>query len=362
MYLLDKLLENNNLLITLHNTLDDYNIYRLFINIDIDLGEAINSPLRYTDDFPSFVLYIPQRIPDLRENAIWYKDLGDGDYGDVYKFVKKFAKFHLGIELKGKIDVAQYILSILGSEQIKYNFNYQPKLVEHIYYKSRPFTSKDLEYWAGLDQTEEDLNFWKVKSVKYLTNAEGVVYKEFFKRDLAFIYQIQDKEKFYGPHFDKSKKFRNSCPGDDYLYYQGYEYLRGKKEDVKILIITKSQKDVMVFYKYFNSFLHIPVDVVAPHAESIKLNLEFVEIIKNNYEYICVVADFDLAGIKFVQSCKQHGFAYKFISTNRININGKLKVLNKDISDFRMNTSKAETKKLLKSWNFQKFYLNQSKI
>jgi hypothetical protein len=219
-----------------------------------------------------------------------------------------------------------------------------------LFYKSRKFTNRDLQYWASLDLEEEDLKYFNTKSVKYLLEENGLVRKEFRPNELAFIYQFWDKEKLYRPEASKSFKFRNTCPGDDYRYYQGYQQLRGRKEGVTTLFITKSYKDVMVMWKNFNVFLNIPVDIIAPHAESIKLSEEFIEFAKEEYDEIICVSDFDLAGVKFANQCKRAGFKYKFVSTKRILINNKLKVIDKDIADFRLNNGSQKTQVLLKSW------------
>lgn len=168
--------------------------------------------------------------------------------------------------------------------------------------------------------------------------------------ELAYIYPFYDKEKLYQPKAPKSFKFRNTCPGDDYYYYQGFEKLRGKANGVNTLIITKSYKDVMVFYKFFNIYMGMSVDAVAPHAESINLSEKFVKGIKLNYDNIICVSDFDLAGVKFANQCKRLGFSTKFVSTKRELIDGKYKVRDKDISDYADNHGKRKTIKLLKKW------------
>jgi hypothetical protein len=106
----------------------------------------------------------------------------------------------------------------------------------------------------------------------------------------------------------------------------------------------------MVFYKHFNEFIGLPVDVIAPHAESIKLSEKFVAGVKLNYDNIICISDYDLAGVKFANQCKRHGFGYKFIDTDRIMINGRMKVIDKDVSDFRTNNGRKATTKLLRSW------------
>ena len=365
--LLRELLKKETLVSKLLKTVDDYEIYCTLIGHDIELGETISSPIRGSDDFPSFALYIPNRLIekgyDIRPEEIWFKDLADGRYGNVFRFVQYYAAHHFNVELTNRYQVIRFIdeqleLGLfthdgLKREAVKREFI--PKVTTNLFYKSRKFTQRDLEYWDKLYQTKEDLEFWKVKSIKYLLDEDGYIRKEFRRNELAFVYEFFDKEKLYQPEAPRSFKFRNTCPGDDYRYYQGFEQLRGKSQGVHNLIITKSYKDVMVFYKFFNGFLGIPTDVIAPHAESINLSKKFVEGVKLNYDNIICVSDFDLAGVKFANQCKRHGFQYKFVDTKRVRVNDKFKVIDKDISDFLFNNGRKATEKLLISWGLKNY-------
>lgn len=337
---------------------DDYDIYSALIGHDVELGEAITSPIRSKDDVPSLRLYIPTRLADIRDTEIWFKDMATGVYGDVFKFARLYAAHNFGEKLETTYDTIKFIDSQLelglftgaGPTRVATQRVFTPKQTVDLFYKSRNYTPRDLEYWARFDLDAEDLNFWNVKSIRYLLDEKGFVRREFKKNELCFVYPFFDKEKLYQPEAPRNFKFRNTCPGNDYHYYQGFAQLRGKANGVSTLIITKSQKDVMVFYKFFNKILKIPTDVIAPHAESINLNETFVEGIKLNYDRIICVSDYDLAGVKFANKCKKLGFEYKFIDTTRIIVNGKSKVIDKDISDFRDNNGRSATIKLLESW------------
>jgi len=357
--ILRALLKKESLTDKLLKYVEDYEIYQTLIGKDIELGETTNSPIRASDDFPSFALYIPTRIPNIRPEEIWFKDLADGRYGDVFKFVKYFAEHQYGEIISGRYEAIKFIdaqleLGLFDDNneptRVAIKRNYEKRPVKDLFYKSRPYTKHDLEFWSKHLQTKEDLEFWGIKSVRYLLDDQGIVRKEFRRKELAFIYQFFDKEKLYQPEAPRSFKFRNTCPGNDYNYYQGFEQLRGKNNGVNTLIITKSFKDVIVFYKLFNGILNLPVDCIAPHAESITLSEKFVDGIKQNYDHIICVSDFDLAGVKFANQCKKHGFIVKFVSTERTLINNKYKVLDKDISDYLINNGLSKTKKLLNSW------------
>lgn len=342
---------------------DDYEIYSSLIGEDIELGEVINSPLRSSDECPSFAIFIPTKLIDkgydIRPDEVWFKDMATGYKGNVFTFVKYYAMHHFGEKLAKRYDVIKFIdrqlalgmFTASGPVRVSKKREYEKRALKDISYKSRKFTKRDLEYWAKLEQTKEDLEFWGVKSVRYLLNENNVVRKEFRRNELAYVYEIWDKCKLYQPEAARTFKFRNTCPGDDHRYYQGYRQITGEP---RILIITKSMKDVMVFHKFFNKYLGIPVDVMAPHAESIKLSDAFIKGINHYYDLKICVSDFDLAGVKFARHCRSHGFVLKFVDTKRVSVNGKLKVIDKDLSDYLTNHGRVKTENKLKEWDLNK--------
>ena len=356
---LREILKKDSLVDKLFKQVDDYDIYSHFIGFEPELGETLHSPIRGGDEYPSFALFIPTRVDGVRPDAIWFKDLADSRFGDVLRFVKYFAMHHYGEDLDTLYRIVGFIdhhmeLGILNGSASNWtktakNIDYESKRKpKEILYKSRRYTKRDLKYWRDYYIDIDTLKHFNVKSVRYLLTDAGAIRKEFRMNELAFIYPIWDKAKLYQPMSPKSFKFRNSCPGNDPRYYQGFNQLEGHKT----LIITKSMKDVMVFWKVLRE-VGTPVDCLAPHAESINLTDKFVEAVQKKYERIIVVSDYDLAGVRFARKCRDQGFEYRFIDTNRTYINGKYKVIDKDISDFLCNNGVEETKKLLQKWKIE---------
>lgn len=351
------LLNKESLTSKLFKLTDDYEIYCTFIGKEVQIGEVFASPIRANDDFPSFAIYIPSRARiEVRPDEIWFKDLATGDSGNIFKFVKLYAFNNYGIILETRDQIIKYIDSELNlglftnneksCRERLFKTNLEEVYVKELFYKFRPFTNRDKDYWGKLYVNEEDLNFFNIHSVKYLLNPDGSIRKEFKYNELAYIYSIWDKEKLYQPEAPKQFKFRNTCP-NDYKYYQGYKQLSLKTEK---LIITKSMKDVVLLWKFFNKFLNIPIDVLAPPAESVNFSEEFVNFINNYYKEVLIISDFDLAGVKFANKAKKIGYRYKFMSTNRVNINGKYKVLDKDPSDFLLMHGYDKTLEIFKTF------------
>ncbi len=359
---LREILKKDSLVDKLFKLVDDYDIYAALIGHEPELGECIHSPIRGGDDFPSFALFIPtnpELLLKIRKDSIWFKDLADGRCGDVLRFAKFYAMHHYGEDLDTLYKIVGFIdqqmeLGLLSGQSRTWvktasSVDYERhKIPKEINIKSRKFTKRDLKYWGKYHIDEEVLLEHDVKSVRYLLKDNGEIRKQFRQTELAFVYEIWDKKKLYQPMSPKSFKFRNSCPGNDPRYYQGFRQLEGHDT----LIITKSLKDVMCF-KVLLRLLGTPADVLAPHAESILLTEKFVAAVKKKYKRIIVVSDFDHAGVKFARQCRDHGFEYKFIDTKRVLISGRYKVIDKDVSDFLDNNGLEPALNLLRKWEIQ---------
>jgi hypothetical protein len=113
--------------------------------------------------------------------------------------------------------------------------------------------------------------------------------------------------------------------------------MNDRKSNNDTLIITKSLKDVMVFYEFIGD----RYDVIAPHSETYILQRPS-KVFICQYTKIIIIYDFDLAELQ-VQTNLERGpdkFLVKFVSTKRMTINGKIKVIDKDISDFSVDRTK----------------------
>jgi hypothetical protein len=133
-----------------------------------------------------------------------------------------------------------------------------------IKFKAREFTERDLAYWKSYHISEKTLNFFCVKSVHKILNENSEVVWTVSSRTLTFAYVVFNKIKLYRPEEAPDFKWRNTCPGH---YIQGLK-IYDRKSNNDTLIITKSLKDVMVFYEFIGD----RYDVIAPQR-----NLYFTE-------------------------------------------------------------------------------------
>ena len=189
------------------------------------------------------------------------------------------------------------------------------------------------------------LKHYNVKSVHKLLNEKNEVTYTVARRTLTFAYVIYNKVKLYRPEEAPEYKWRNTCPG---YYIQGLEQLKKDNSNNKKLIITKSLKDIMVFKR----FLGDEYDVIAPHSETYIFSDTILKWLYKRYDEIIIIYDFDLAGVMGTNKLRKRNkslFTYKFISTERIKINGKIKIIDKDISDFVVGRTEDDIQYFLKT-------------
>lgn len=326
------------LLEKLYDNVDAYDIYNHFFleagcteqDIIVNQGILYRSPFRY-DEKPTVSLFTSKKTKD-----ILFTDFALGKTGDVLKFVNMYAK-HQGIYVETLFDTISYInmqmeLNLFTSnpKKIKVSNRALPERQKSpLLFKSREFTNKDLKYWQQFNVSKELLIEHDIRSIQYMLNENNEVVYEFAKNRLAFALITLDKVKIYCPE-SIDFKWRSNVPGNVWEYYQGVHNLKYKNT----LLITKSYKDLLTFKALANGE---KFDVVAPQSETVTLVPEFVEYIKNRYERIIVVMDYDLAGVRAANQLKKlYGFEVKFVSSDRVNVNGKLKCLHKDISDYTL--------------------------
>ncbi len=332
----DFLLSRRSLTDKLLDEISDYDIYCELIGYEVPIGKPIISPIRLDDDVPSFSLFIPTKVGDVREEELWWRDFRDG-YGNVFKFVQRFAKIHYGAILETRKDIIEFIDNILNLGILKGNVvKYEKRKIDFeklketrdILFTSRPYTQRDLIWWANYGIDELLLKRYDVRSIRYLLDEQFNITKKISIYNLAFAYVIYDKVKIYMPEADPTRKWRNSCPSE---YIQGWQQLEGKD----VIIVTKSLKDIMVFKSFMN------IDVVAPQSESAGFTKDQMAKMKSDYRLRYVVYDYDTAGRLGADKMEEHGFLKRFVSEE---VNPKTgKPDDKDISDFVQNHSFLET-------------------
>jgi hypothetical protein len=305
-------------------------IIESFIGTTIDFKKPILSPLRYERN-PSFTFKLTNN------NDIIWTDWGTGETGDVIKLIQKLynCSYAKAIEIiYDRLKNNKKILLVNNQEnlKIKENDEYKKQNVNSsIIIKDQFFTETDKKYWNSYCINLSTLCKYNVYSVKYLWY-NGRLIKTYSNKNPIYAYRFtyDDKTtyKIYFPFEQKGRKWITNTTKRD---IQGYAQL---PEKGNLLIITKSLKDVMVFYElgYF---------AIAPQAESINIEDKFIDKLYNRFDNIVVFYDNDLQGINQSKKLKEKfGLEYVNIPKNEYFV--------KDISDFAKKYGKDETKKFLK--------------
>lgn len=159
------------------------------------------------------------------------------------------------------------------------------------------FTEEDMKYWSQYGITEEELVKNEVYSVNRLF-VNGKMASKNKDHPLKFAYRIKHEGKWYLKIYTPTaKKFKwvGTVPLTAPF---GWDSLPHKSDT---LLITKAQKDRIIWLKYFT-------DVIALQNESLAaLDKSHVEYITKNYKRVIINFDADKAGKK---ACNDYNEAY----------------------------------------------------
>jgi hypothetical protein len=186
--------------------------------------------------------------------------------------------------------------------------------------KSRPYTKKDLDYWAAFGISPEILDIYKVKSLQYYWLYTNQI-DPYAPSGMAFSYEVYGKYKLYQPFAQRQFKFRNNL---DHKCLEGFSQLTYHSD---LLIITKATKDIMTLRA-------LGYDAVAPRGENTLIPNEYMSFFASRYKRIVIFFDNDM---------KHKGDEYNYPK-----IYVPLSTKTKDISDYRKAYGAAKTVELLK--------------
>lgn len=299
----------------------EYDVFSYYLGYNFKLGQLYRSPLRVDDSKPSFNVFYSSM-----HDRLMFKDFGAGISGDAVHFVKLLRS------LPSRRDALEYIYEEIVEYRIKpsnkgINLNSLKKTKEYKEFtvKRARFNSTDLKFWEQFNIDKRILDYYKVNHISTLW-VNGELRWSYTKTNPIYSYRIFNKFKIYRP-LSNSTKFLTNCRP---IEIQGFEQLptRGK-----ILVITKSLKDVMVLYS-------LGYTAIAPHSESSYIDEKIIKNLKNRFTTIYVLYDNDTIGKQWSKKlCKR----YNFIN---LCIPNEYKV--KDISDYIKKYRKDKTTNLIK--------------
>lgn len=154
------------------------------------------------------------------------------------------------------------------------------------------FNEKTIRFWNNQGITIKTLNRFKVKVPKRVDVNKKIVYVNSysFKAYMYYFGLVEGihRVKIYFPG-NHMKFLTNSRE------IEGFKQLEYNKNE---LVITKSLKDVMLLYEF-------GIEAIAPPSEGFMFHDDFIKQLKEKYERIYVLFDFDYAGVRGMQRLKK---------------------------------------------------------
>lgn len=301
-------------------------IWRRYCNNFTYIGKSFLSEL-YRDNNPGCYIFY-------KEGRLIYKDHGTGESYDCFAYV--MAKFLVGFSEALKIIASDFNIS-----PTKHDI--KDKVISHNYIEKMPikgynkpkiriikqaYTLTDKEYWDQYYIDLDKLIDYEVYSLKQvIIDKNGEVYTIDYKVDnpvygYVFKYDNSEYYKIYRP-YNKSKWLftgNSRC-------IEGWHKL---PDEGKLLILTKSLKDIMVY-----SLFGIPA--ISMTSETTSIADDTISKLKLRFKRILINLDNDETGIKSAQRLSErYGLDSFFIPDC------------KDISDYIKKYGKNNTNKLIK--------------
>ena len=211
----------------------------------------------------------------------------------------------------------------------KYTVQVEERRETLIQIKPKAFSEQELKWWKGFGVTEKTLKKYKVFSCDSIF-LNGDYFSSSSPRVPIYGYYCGKKngQELWRIYFPSKRSFR-------FLSNVGKSYIQGAKQLPKtgdILLITKSQKDVMLAYE-----LGIPA--IAPCSEVLFLSNKQIQHLKKRFKTIVVCYDTDITGIHNLKQIKiKHPDLHTFFIPRKYGV--------KDISDFFKKYGEEETRRL----------------
>ena len=267
-----------------------------------------------------------------RSGNLYFKDFATGQCLTFEGVVME--KYHCTYHNALKI-IAKDFGYIQSSEVKKQEIKIQPKFESEketfIQVEIKDFSESELKWWNSFGITEKILHKYKIYSVKTVF-LNGSIYAQSTQHSPIYGYYFGKKENIeqWRIYMPKRKEFR-FIGNVSTKTIQGYKQL---PEDGKLLVITKSMKDVCLL-----ATLGIPA--VAPNSETQFVSEKLLDEFRERFKNIVLLYDSDLTGVRFMNKIrKQHRDLIVCMIPRKYEA--------KDISDFYKKYGKSKTISLIK--------------
>lgn len=298
----------------------EYDIFSYYLGHNFVVNSKFNSPLR-KDDNPSFGIFVSKIT-----NSLLFKDQGTGHSGNCFKFVQlveSLSNYREALEKVNKDLNLNLLTKSKKGTDIKYKYKASKTKIE---IKTKNFTKTDDDYWESFYISRDTLKQYKVRPISHIWVNDTLLPWRYSKEYPMYAYQIYNKFKIYRPFNKEKEKWLTNCTLYD---IQGYEQLPNIG---KLLLITKSLKDVMVLKE-------LNYNAISVNSENSIIPKKIMSDLIKRFDKIIIFFDNDNSGKEGAKKfCQTYDLQNIEISTTK-NV--------KDISDFIKKYKKKETIKYL---------------
>lgn len=263
---------------------DEYTLYAHYLDFAPELSIRYKSPIRHKDDYASFTLFPSNNS---FYEYLW-KDHAMNVSGSIFKLIGYLIDSHnlndILTHINTEFDLGLGTTKVNDTKIIKYD---RPQQREEtvIKVRTRDWNEEDRVYWSIQGISIDTLKRHNVFPITCFWTNEEQTYP-IFPKGLCYAYAIGDKFKIYQP-FNPDYKFITNYPN---TFIEGFIQLDW--EDGKLLVITKSMKEVMWFRE------NMRLNAVAGKSESTIIPVEYINLFKQKFRRIIVFLDPDRAGYK----------------------------------------------------------------
>jgi len=298
-------------------------IFRRYLNVEVQFDYRFCSPLR-EDKNPTC------GFKDMG-SMILLKDFSGKFSGDCFKAVSTILNISYSQAIQrvatdyNMISCGMFIPYPKKPELVeRVNRQKIEKVKKIIQVKRQAWTTADKTYWKQFGLNSKILNHFNVASCSHIWLDEKLAYT-YNVNNPAYVYYFGDGD--YKIYFPRAKELGRQKFWGNGNNIQGLSQLDLNQ---KIVIITKSLKDVMVLHS-------LGITSVAPPQESSLVPSDLIETLKTKFEHVFILYDNDEVGTYW---SKLNAEKYKL---NHI----ELDCLQKDLSDFRIENDQETTKQFL---------------
>lgn len=304
-----------------------------YLHIPVKKG-LFRSPLRDDKD-PTCSFYRD------RSGMLIFKDFATGQHLNIFGIVQELFRCNYYEALR----IIANDMGIVNDKTLHVNpgkINKKPlkitnKEISKIQVEIQDFTELELKWWNKYGITLDILNKFNVYSCKHVFLNGQLVAKSqqhcpIFGYYGGKIKEDNEKLELWRCYFPKrtSYRFLTNWPSKK---IQGYEQL---PKNGKLLVITKSMKDVMCLYS-------MGISAISPNSEVLFIGENILDSLKKRFEYIVVLYDQDRTGLYNMAKIRHQYPTLLYAVIPK-------KYEAKDISDFYKKHGKKKTQNLIKEY------------